>query len=194
MERGIAVPLSADEEVTVRRIVLGIVPPDALRADHVNRLIRLNLVEERDGLLALTDTGKEPYHALPRAAEVSIADAREFAAVLNRQLRRGIPKPEGAECLHCMLPRVDPLTALCWLLREGQSNLDSYDGNQRLFSGRRRIALWRARVPRTFSKASLRRTPGSTMTPASPPMTSAPSSGLGEASARNSGMAASSST
>jgi hypothetical protein len=49
MERGALAPLSPNEEVTLRRIAIGIARAFELRSRDVTRLIRLLLVEQRDG-------------------------------------------------------------------------------------------------------------------------------------------------
>jgi hypothetical protein len=67
MERGLKAPLSPHEEVTLRRIGLGISQAKHLLARDVAYLISLCLVAENDGRLSLTDIGRERYRALPKA-------------------------------------------------------------------------------------------------------------------------------
>jgi hypothetical protein len=75
--------------VTLRRIALGIAGREQLRTADLTRLIHLLLVEEVDGRLALTDTGRQRYRLLPKATDMGdIADTREFVAVLKRRLRQ----------------------------------------------------------------------------------------------------------
>ena len=68
MERGLIAPLSPHEEVTLRRIALGISKASQLPLRDVAYLIRLCLVAENDGRLSLTDIGRARYRALPKAA------------------------------------------------------------------------------------------------------------------------------
>jgi hypothetical protein len=68
LERGLIAPLSPHEEVTLRRIALGISKANDLPAHDVAHLIRLRLVEEREAQLTLTGIGRQRYQALPKAA------------------------------------------------------------------------------------------------------------------------------
>lgn len=68
MLRGQAAPLSPNEEVTLRRIALGVVPPSELRPRAVARLEALALVKREGDKLVLTSVGKSRYEALPHAA------------------------------------------------------------------------------------------------------------------------------
>ena len=89
MDRGISAPLSPNEEVTLRRVALGIAGREALRPANLARLIRLLLVEESDGRLALTELGRRRCRLLPKAANMGdLADTREVVAVLKRKLRQ----------------------------------------------------------------------------------------------------------
>jgi hypothetical protein len=85
MERGALAPLSLNEEVTLRRIAIGIAMASELRSRDVTRLIRLLLVEQRDGRIVLTDQGRARYRSLPKAPAIDATDLRDFAAVLKRQ-------------------------------------------------------------------------------------------------------------
>jgi hypothetical protein len=87
MERGALAPLRPNEEVTLRRIAIGIARASELRSRDVTRLIRLLLVEQRDGRLVLTDQGRARYRSLPKASDMNATDLRELAAVLKRQRR-----------------------------------------------------------------------------------------------------------
>jgi hypothetical protein len=88
MDRGLRAPLSAHEEVTFRRIALGISKSKLLRAQDVAYLIHLRLVEEEDGRLRLSAAGRERYQGLPNdAAMLEVKD--EAAAHLRRQLLKG---------------------------------------------------------------------------------------------------------
>jgi hypothetical protein len=78
MERGLIAPLSPHEEVTLRRIALGISKARQLPPRDVAHLIRLCLVADNEGRLSLTDIGRERYRALPKAAGMTaVADEGE---------------------------------------------------------------------------------------------------------------------
>lgn len=85
MERELKAPLSPNEEVTFRRIALGITKAKLLPARDVAYLIHLCLVEENKGRLVLTGIGRERYQGLPNGAAVSDVED-EAAAVLKRHL------------------------------------------------------------------------------------------------------------
>jgi hypothetical protein len=78
MERGLIAPLSPHEEVTLRRIALGISKARQLPPSDVAHLIRLCLVADNEGRLSLTDIGRERYRTLPKAAGMTaVADESE---------------------------------------------------------------------------------------------------------------------
>ena len=54
MDRGLEAPLSPHEEVTLRRVALGVAHPADLAAKDVDRLKGLLLIEEVNGGLRLT--------------------------------------------------------------------------------------------------------------------------------------------
>ena len=76
MERGLIAPLSPHEEVTLRRIALGISKASHLPQRDVAHLIRLCLVADNEGRLSLTDIGRERYRALPKAAGMTPSPMR----------------------------------------------------------------------------------------------------------------------
>jgi hypothetical protein len=85
MGRGLRAPLSPREEVTFRRIALGISKAKLLPAQDVAHLIRLRLVDEKEGRLRLTALGRERYRGLSNGAAMSdVKD--EVTAVLRRHL------------------------------------------------------------------------------------------------------------
>ena len=61
MDRGLRAPLSPHDEVTLRRIALGISKAEHLLARDVAYLVRLRLIDENEGLVKLTDLGRERY-------------------------------------------------------------------------------------------------------------------------------------
>ena len=76
MERGLRALLSLREEVTFRRIALGISKAKHLPARDVAYLIRIHLVDENQGRLKLTDLGRERYQRLGNGAATSDARTR----------------------------------------------------------------------------------------------------------------------
>ena len=76
MERGLKAPLSPHEEVTFRRIALGISKANLLPARDVAYLIHRCLVDENQGRLKLTDLGRERYQRLGNGAATSNARTR----------------------------------------------------------------------------------------------------------------------
>jgi hypothetical protein len=93
MERDLKAPLSPHEEVTLRRIGLGISEAKHLLARDVAYLIRLCLVAEDDGRLSLTDAGRERYRALPKASGMTaVPNEGEAAAVVAHHILGGRPR------------------------------------------------------------------------------------------------------
>jgi hypothetical protein len=88
MDRALKASLSPHEEVTFRRIALGISKAKLLRARDVAYLIHLRLVEEEDGRLKLSVLGRERYHGLPNDA-VMLEVKDEAAADLRDHLLHG---------------------------------------------------------------------------------------------------------
>ena len=75
MTRGSLAPLSANEEVTLRRVALGIAKAANLSELDIKRLKALALVEENGGSLRLTATGRLRYTALPKGAVVDQSES-----------------------------------------------------------------------------------------------------------------------
>jgi hypothetical protein len=89
MEPGLIPPLSPHEEVTLRRIALGISQAKHLLARDVAYLIRLCLVAENEGRLSLTDIGRQRYRALPKASGMTaVANEGEAAALVASYVLR----------------------------------------------------------------------------------------------------------
>ena len=65
MARGRTAPLSSNEEISLRRVALGICQPADLPARDIARLKTLSLIEEHGAGLRLTPLGRERYLALP---------------------------------------------------------------------------------------------------------------------------------
>jgi hypothetical protein len=70
MTRGKRAPLSPHEEVTLRRIALGITQAPHLSKSDIKRLKALSLIEENGGGLGLTPMGSERYLSLAKSAAV----------------------------------------------------------------------------------------------------------------------------
>jgi hypothetical protein len=77
MTRGSLAPLSANEEVTLRRVALGITKAASLSILDIKRLRALALIEDNDGGLRLTPAGRERYLALPKSAAVDQSDSSD---------------------------------------------------------------------------------------------------------------------
>lgn len=65
MNRGLKAPLSANEEITLRRVGYGIAKPKDLLARDVERLTRLALIDWQGDRLVLTGTGRQRLAAMP---------------------------------------------------------------------------------------------------------------------------------
>jgi len=63
LERGLLAPLSPNEQAALRRVASGITKPKHLRAQSVERLKLLALVEEREGRIKLTALGERRWLA-----------------------------------------------------------------------------------------------------------------------------------
>jgi hypothetical protein len=79
MLRGQTAPLSPNEEITLRRIALGVVPTGDLLPRDVARLVLLALIERDGERLRLTPLGQMRYEALPRASRMD--DSRHEPAL-----------------------------------------------------------------------------------------------------------------
>ena len=83
MARGRLAPLSPNEEVTLRRVALGIAPAATLSKRDVERLKALLLIEEHDGGLRLRPLGRERYLALAKGSPFEQSDSPdEFVSKL----------------------------------------------------------------------------------------------------------------
>ena len=78
-DRGLLAPLSPHEEVTLRRVALGIAKPVDLPAGDVERLKSLLLIEDYSAGLRLTPAGKKRYLTLPNSSAVFGTDAPDEA-------------------------------------------------------------------------------------------------------------------
>jgi hypothetical protein len=74
MARGRTAPLSPNEEVSLRRVALGISKPADLPAADITRLKMLSLIEGHGTQLRLTPVGRERYLALPNSGAIYEAD------------------------------------------------------------------------------------------------------------------------
>jgi hypothetical protein len=88
MERGLKAPLSPHEGATFRRIGLGISEAKLFPARDVAYLIRLRLIDEKEGQLRLTALGRQRYRRL--ATDAAISEVKDEAvAALRLHLLRG---------------------------------------------------------------------------------------------------------
>jgi hypothetical protein len=71
--RSLDAPLSPREEITLRRVALGMSDARQLSVRELDRLKLLALVAEAHGRLELTPQGRKRYYALPGAAELTKA-------------------------------------------------------------------------------------------------------------------------
>jgi hypothetical protein len=85
MERGLKAPLSPHEGGTFRRIALGISEANLFPVRDVAYLIRLRLVDEKEGRLRLTALGRERFQRLANDAALSVVKDGA-AAALRRHL------------------------------------------------------------------------------------------------------------
>jgi hypothetical protein len=69
-KKGLLVPLSPNEETTLRRITYGLVAPSDLNKRDVGRLTSLGLVMARGNSFALTPLGEQRVAQLPNNARV----------------------------------------------------------------------------------------------------------------------------
>jgi hypothetical protein len=64
-DRGLIVPLSAKEEIALRRVAGGLAHPGDLQPQDLHRLITLGLIEIVDGIARLTPLDVARHGALP---------------------------------------------------------------------------------------------------------------------------------
>ena len=88
MPRSLNAPLSPHEEVTLRRVALGIANTRDLSQQDLRRLKQLELVVEVRGQPELTALGRKRYYALPRAIELSDASRSGIEAALENYIRK----------------------------------------------------------------------------------------------------------
>jgi hypothetical protein len=83
MGRSLNAPLSPNEELTLRRVALGVAPKEILPTRDLARLKKLDLVEGDGALLTLTSLGRQRYLALPRAMRIDdVAPPEQLAKAL----------------------------------------------------------------------------------------------------------------
>lgn len=89
MSRSLDAPLSPNEEVTLRRVALGVSPMKDLAPRDLMRLTSLSLVEIDAGVARLTNFGLQRYRALPRAANAKDLSSYEaMVAAVSEKLRK----------------------------------------------------------------------------------------------------------
>jgi hypothetical protein len=92
MARVLSAPLSPREEVTLRRVALGITSLNDLPTAHLMRLEQLGLIKLDGDRANLTRVGEAHYQSLPRAA-VSNSEGRssQLVRVLVRHIQQHRP-------------------------------------------------------------------------------------------------------
>ena len=89
MSRSLDAPLSPNEEVTLRRVALGISPMKDLAPRDLMRLKSLALIEVDAGVARLTDFGRQRYSTLPRAGGAKDLSSYEaMVAAVGERLRK----------------------------------------------------------------------------------------------------------
>ena len=89
MSRSLDALLSPNEEVTLRRVALGVSPMKDLAPRDLMRLTSLSLVEIDAGVARLTNFGLQRYRALPRAANAKDLSSYEaMVAAVSEKLRK----------------------------------------------------------------------------------------------------------
>lgn len=87
--RSESMPLSTDEQITLRRVAYGQSDVTHLRAQDLARLRALNLVAGSPRVPTLTAAGKARFDRLAKPAMVTDFNAQnELAATLNRLMAR----------------------------------------------------------------------------------------------------------
>jgi hypothetical protein len=74
MARGRTAQLSPNEEVSLRRVAIGIAQPAYLPARDIAQLMALSLIEEHGAGLRLTPLGRERYLSLPNSGAIYDSD------------------------------------------------------------------------------------------------------------------------
>ena len=95
MARGLRAPLSPNEELTLRRVALGIALGKDLPAGDVLRLRNLALIEDRGDHFGLTALGRERYEHLHETIGGAPDNAIGDGSKVGRSLRifdRDMPK------------------------------------------------------------------------------------------------------
>ena len=88
MDRGLKTPLSPHEEVSLRRVALGISQPADLPVRDIRRLKALSLIEEHGAGLRLTPLGRERYLALPNSSAINGDTADVFISKMSEFLTK----------------------------------------------------------------------------------------------------------
>lgn len=89
MSRSLNAPLSPNEEITLRRVALGISCARDLSQRDLVRLKTLSLVEMDGDRLQLTADGRVRYKTLPRATSLSDAPTyEELVSALAERMRK----------------------------------------------------------------------------------------------------------
>ena len=89
MPRSLNAPLSPNEEITLRRVALGISRETDLPARALMRLKMLSLVELTGDRPKLTTVGRQRYNTLPRATPLTdVSSYEDFVGAFAERLRK----------------------------------------------------------------------------------------------------------
>jgi hypothetical protein len=83
--RGLRAPLSPNEELTLRRVALGIVEGSELPQTALAHLRQLGLVDDDN---RMTDDGRARYEALDRPHKASILSEQRLVTILTAMKNR----------------------------------------------------------------------------------------------------------
>jgi hypothetical protein len=82
------VPLTTDEEVTLRRVAYGLSEERAMRRDDLIRLRQLHLIEDGKDGPRLTTAGKQRFDMLPKGTSLDrIGQTGDELKTMARRLR-----------------------------------------------------------------------------------------------------------
>jgi hypothetical protein len=92
--RGLRAPLSPREETALLRVARGGVFLQDLASEHLRRLTLLELVQEIDGKLALTELGREPHSVMLHQAgrDLAAGKKRRAGSPAEDHSREHLPK------------------------------------------------------------------------------------------------------
>lgn len=106
MDKGISRPLTANEQVTLRRVAYGQSEVRAMRRHDLTRLRELKLIEDGKDGPRLTADGKQRFEVLPKAASLdNSATFEEMLSTIGQRIL-GRPKDRNAKVLKSKGPAI----------------------------------------------------------------------------------------